>query len=364
MARGTARQQEFALRSAIGATHSRIIRQLLTESLILSLTGAALGVLLAYRVIFADREDAAPIFFPLTKHRFMSTCQSCSSASSSRSSPASSSGFSPHAPAVLAPGRKPGHAVRIAHRLPEASAAAPPTPLIAGQIALTLLLLASAGAAIRNFLRLLHTPLGYDPHSVMSVGIPIHDGTYKTWPERAAYFEQIKRKIAGVPGVTMTAISSNATPPDNGWPTGVEIIGQAPIDQQKVRVNLRQSRCPCCASLAQGRIWNETENHNAAHFALINQTFARLYFPKGDAVRHSIRVPEIQNIEPYNLAPDSANGHLQIIGVIADKRDDGLRKPILPETFLPYTLSFSHVHADSRPLAFRRSHCCTPLPHR
>jgi ABC-type antimicrobial peptide transport system permease subunit len=66
---------------------------------------------------------------------------------------------------------------------------------------------------------------------------------------------------------------------------------------------------------------------------------ARLYFPKGDSIGHSIRVPEIKNVEPFNLAPEGASGYLEIIGISADKRDDGLRKPILPEAFLPYTLS-------------------------
>ena len=59
----------------------------------------------------------------------------------------------------------------------------------------------------------------------MSVGIPIHDGTYKTWAERAPYFEQLQAKVAEVPGVTMAAISSNATPPSNGFSTKFEIVG-------------------------------------------------------------------------------------------------------------------------------------------
>ena len=53
-------------------------------------------------------------------------------------------------------------------------------------------MLSGAGAAIEGFLRVAHTNLGYDPHNVMSVIIPVHQGTYKTWPERAAYFEQLR----------------------------------------------------------------------------------------------------------------------------------------------------------------------------
>jgi predicted permease len=211
--------------------------------------------------------------------------------------------------------------------------------LIATQIALTLLMLAGAGAAIQGFLRTMHTPLGYDPHHVMSVGIPVHDGTYKTWGERAAIFDQLQKKVAEVPGVTMTAISSNATPPANGFSTRVEFLGKAAKDEQKVLVNLVSPtyfpvlRVP----LAQGRIWSETENRNGAHVAVINETLARRYFPGGDAIGHSLKTPEIQDQPPYALmAPDGA-AWLQIVGVVADKRDNGLDKPIEPEVFVPYT---------------------------
>jgi ABC-type antimicrobial peptide transport system permease subunit len=91
--------------------------------------------------------------------------------------------------------------------------------------------------------------------------------------------------------------------------------------------------------LEQGRIWDETENHNAAHVAVINQTMARTYFPDGDALGRSVRVPDMKDEPPYNTAAKECDSWLQIVGIIADKRDDGLRKAILPEVFVPYTLS-------------------------
>jgi predicted permease len=229
--------------------------------------------------------------------------------------------------------------------------------LIGGQIALTLVMLAGAGAAMQGFLRLLHTPLGYDPHNVMSVGIPVHDGTYPTWAARSAYFEQIRNKVAEVPGVTMAAISSNATPPSNGWNTGIEILGKPAEDSQKVRVNFVSSgyfpvlRIP----LAQGRLWDETENHNAAHVAVINQTMASLYFPKGDALGHALKVPEMKDEPPFRVGALGADPWLRIVGVIADKRNDGLRKPILPEVFIPYTIGMGMwtqilVRSETSPL--------------
>jgi len=200
-------------------------------------------------------------------------------------------------------------------------------------------MLAGAGAAIQGFLKTMHTPLGYDPHNVMSVGIPLHDGTYKTWGERSAYFDQLQKKVAMAPGVTMTAISSNATPPANGFPMRVEFLGKTKQDEQKVLVNLVSPtyfpvlRIP----MAQGRFWDETENRNGARVAVINQTMAHRYFPNGDAIGHSLRMPEIQDQPPFALSAPDAAGWRQIVGVVADKLDDGLRKPIKPEVFVPST---------------------------
>jgi hypothetical protein len=78
------------------------------------------------------------------------------------------------------------------------------TVLIAGQIALTLLLMTAAGAAIQGFVHMMHIPLGYDPHHVMSVGIPIHDNTYKALTERVNYYERLRNTIGASPDVIST----------------------------------------------------------------------------------------------------------------------------------------------------------------
>jgi len=146
----------------------------------------------------------------------------------------------------------------------------------------------------------------------MSVGIPVHDGAFPNWAARKAYFEQLRDRASTVPGVTMAAISTNATPPSNGWQTGVEILGAAGRDEQKARVNFVSPgyfpllRIP----LAQGRVWDETENHNAARVAVINQAMARLYFPDGDALGHSLRIPDIKNEPPFNPAAAGADSSL------------------------------------------------------
>jgi predicted permease len=219
-------------------------------------------------------------------------------------------------------------------------------------------MLTTAGAAIEGFLKMLHMQLGYDPHNIMSVGIPVHEGTYKTWAERASYFEKLQSAIAEVPGVTMTAISTNATPPSNGNGTHFEILGRPSGTEQPARLNFVSPeyfpalRIP----MAQGRIWDETENHHGALVVVVNQSLAKRYFPNGDAIGHSIKFPDLTDAPPFTLTASGANGNLLIVGVVQDKLDDGLANPILPEAFVPFTLGLRMytqilVRSDATPLS-------------
>jgi hypothetical protein len=176
------------------------------------------------------------------------------------------------------------------------------------------------------------------------VGIPIHDGTYKTWAERAPYFEQLQAKAAEVPGATMVAISSNATPPSNGFNIKFEVLGKPASEDQSMQFNMVSPeyfsvlRIPLLA----GRIWNADENHRGAAMMVINQTLAHKYFPGVNPIGQSLKFPEVTARPPYLLtAPGADQGPYLIVGVIADKLDDGLAKPIKPEGFVPYTAVMS-----------------------
>ena len=213
--------------------------------------------------------------------------------------------------------------------------------LISGQIALTLLLLACSGATIGGFVRLLHLPLGYDPHNVISIWIPLQEKSYPSWSGRAAYFEQLRARVGTVPGVRMTAIATNATPPNAGTEMLFEVLGHPGLGQQTALLNLvgpeffSTLRIP----LMKGRIWSETETHNGATLAVINETLARLYFPNGDPVGHSLKLPGIENPSAdLTSAPGIAGSWLQIVGVVGDSRDAGLRNPVKPAIFVPWTL--------------------------
>jgi len=340
LARGTARQHELAVRAAIGAGRGRIARQLLTESLFLATIGAALGVLASYGILAGIRVLLPPYAFaPEVVIRINLPVLFFSVGVGLLTGILSGSW-----PAWRLSRTQAGQLMQANVRRLAGSVAGRRTNnvLIAGQIALTLLLLAGAGAAMEAFEGLMHKPLGYDPRHVMSVGIPLHDGAYTTWAARAAYFEQMRAKVAETPGVTMAAISSNATPPRNGGKTQFEILEKPSAEEQMTSVNLVSPgyfailRIP----LLQGRIWNETENQNGAHIAVINRTLAQRYFPNGDAIGHSVKLPKIEDRPPSILsASNIADSWLQIVGIVEDARNDGLRDPVKPAVYVPNTLS-------------------------
>ena len=355
LARGTARQHEFAVRSAIGASRRRLIAQLLTESLLLSVTGAALGVGLAYASL-AKIVALLPMYsFPHEAAIRVNVPVLCFSVGVALVTgilfglwPALQLSR-PEVSQVMQQGtRKVAGSVRGRRTL---------GTLIGGQIALTLLMLAGAGAALEGFVHLLKVNLGYDPHNIMSVGIPVHENTHGTWADRANYFEQLRVKVAAVPGVKIAAISTNATPPNNGFDVKFDILGKPAGQDQTMRLNfVSEGYFPALKIvLAQGRIWDQMENYHAMPLAVINETLARKYFPGGDALGRSIKIPTLKAEPPFFLTAPGAEGWLRIVGVIADKRDDGLRNPVLPEVFVPYTLGMRMytqilVRSDVSPL--------------
>ena len=337
LARGTERQHELAVRAAVGAGRMRMIRQLLTESLGIATAGALLGVLLAWRglslLVARLPENSFPaesvikmnwpvLLFSIGLVFFTSIAFGLW-------------------PALQLSRPQLARLVQSSSRRVAGSVGARRShgALVAAQVALTLLMLTAAAAAGKGFLRLVNTDLGYDPHNAMSVPIPVHENTHVAWKDRAEFFEQIRARIAAMPEVVAAGISTNATPPSNGWRQNIEILGSTATEKPEVRVNFVSPeyfsllRIP----LAQGRLWDHTENMRGAALAVINQTMAKQFWPNGDAIGRQFKLPVLKDSPPYQRVAAEATGAFQIIGVAADVRDDGLRNPIKPQVYIPFT---------------------------
>ncbi|HLY39645.1 MAG TPA: ABC transporter permease [Terracidiphilus sp.] len=338
LARGTARQHEFAVRSAVGASQFRIVRQLITESLLLSGIGAGLGVFVAYRSIgfiiprLPDHSYPYEADFHINLAvLFFSVGLAVVSGVVFGLFPALQSS-QPEISQVMQAGTRRLTGSVKGKRMH--------TALIAGQIALTLLLMTAAGAAIQSFIRMNTVPLGYEPKQTMSVAIPVRENAHTTWEDRARFFAGLRDKIATTPGVVAAAISGNATPPNSGWRQPVEILGKPATQAQEANVEFvgpeyfSTLRIP----FVSGRVWDQSEVARGAALVLVNQAFVRLYLPGQNAVGHSLRVPKFATLPPMLLAANGVTGWFQIIGVVGDSLNDGLDKPAAPAVYAPYTL--------------------------
>ena len=356
LARGTARQQELAIRASIGAGRARIIRQLLTESLSLALCGAVIGVLLAREIMALIVKWMPPDLFPSEAQIRINVPVLIFSAAVAVFTGVLFGLW----PALHLAQTDVGQVLQSASRRTMGGQRGKRTHaiLVASQVALTLILLTGAAQAIAAFRHLLHAALGYDPSHTMSVGIPVHDNTHMRWEDRAQYFEQIRAKIGALPGVIGAGISTNATPPMNGMRVSFEIFGESGAQDDEARANMVSPEyfTVLHIPLAAGRMWTHAETMRGARLALVNETLAHRYWPQGNAVGQQIRVPRFKAELPYSPGVPGGDDWLQIIGVVSDARDDGLRKPVVPGIYVPYTLTMWMytqilVRAQGNPLA-------------
>ena len=338
LARGVLRQHELAVRAALGASHIRILRQLLTESALLSLGGALLGILFAYGTVALIVKWLPEFLYPPEAAIEVSLPVLCFSIGLGLVTgilfglwPALQLSRLETGQAVQSSTHKIAGGVR-GKRMHSA--------LIAAQIAMTFLLLTAAAAAMEGFVRLMQTDLGYDRHNVLVIEIPVHDNTYMSWDTRAAYFERLRGSIATIPGVVSAAISAQSTPPENGWPETFEIMGKPNIERQDVLLNLVSPEYFSILHipLLRGRVWDDLETRRASRVAVINETMAHHFWPNGDALGHTIRLPELKSDPPLRFAALGSDQWFEIAGVVADARNDGLANPTKAAVYLPYTI--------------------------
>ena len=338
LVRGAHRQQELAVRAAIGAARGRIVRQLLTESLVIAAVGAGLGLLVAWKGL-----DLMKAWIPTNSFASESVIRmNVPVLLFSVALAVVTAVVFGMWPALQLSRPDMARVMQASSRRVMGSAQGKRThrAMVALQVALTMLMLTAAGASAKGFMKMANADLGYDPSRTMSLPIPVHDGTYQTWAERAAYFEKLRDAVASMPQVEAAAISTNATPPSNGGDTRIDIFGVSSLEKPVVRANfISPEYFPLLhIPLTQGRLWSQDDVRRGAALAVINQTMARMYWPNGDALGRQIRVAGLKDELPYSPMAAGGDGWIEIVGVVADARNDGLRNPIKPSMYVPFTL--------------------------
>jgi predicted permease len=338
LARGTARQHEFAVRASIGATRRRIVRQLLTESVLLSLIGAALGIGLAYGGVMLITAWLPPDSFPHEAAIGVNVPVLLFTAIVS----VLTGILFGIAPALQLSRPQIGQmmAQSASNRLGGAlGGGRTRASLILSQVALTMLLLAFAGAAIRAFLKLYHTPLGYDPDHAIAVAVTLPKQQNPTWQQRANEMEFVRQAVERTPGVVSASVSTTYLPPFPAYDGAIDILGSPSTQERMASLELvsPQELQVLHLPLISGRMFTDAETARAAHVAVVNQAMVRQYFAGNNPIGQSIRSPALKLNFPQLISTQSPDGYLEIVGVVGDALNEGVDRPTIPAIFLPYT---------------------------
>ena len=322
LARGAARMHELALRSSVGASRWRIMRQLLTESVLLSLTGAVIGVLLAFGAVkwiaaampyySFPHEAAIHVSIPVLAFSVVIAVitgilfgmSPALQLSRPNLSELIQSGSTRHSG---------GGSDRKTHRM-----------LIGGQVALTLVLLTIAGAATRAFLTAFRVPLGFDVDKVTSLNLVLPRKSYPGWTERANKYESVRQAIASAPGVEQVTISSTWLPPMQAYTVKTEIEGKQELTgiQSQVVLTTPEMFATLGIPLVQGRDFTQAEMMRGAHVALVNQAFVHKYLGNGDPLGNHVKSPMLKFDQQDFVFGDDNEGWFEVIGVVADARNN------------------------------------------
>jgi len=349
LARGAGRLHEFAVRAAIGASRGRLLRQMFTESVLLALAGGAAGILCAVAGVKAvvawlpagtfPPEAVINLNLPVLA---FSTAVAVGTGILFGIAPALH--FSaPQLSDLIRTGGQRTTAGSRNRRIRDL--------LVILQVSLAILLLAVAGSATRSFVNVYHTKLGYDPHNVLTLNLSLPDGNYTSYETRARFYATIHERVAALPDVLSAAVAQFPIPPVEDVRERFEIMGGTPENGQTIDVQETTGdyfpalRIP----LLRGRAWSNVENSRAAHVVVVNEAMARRFWPNRDPIGARIRLPDFKAFTAWILAAKDSTSWLEVIGLAGNTPNRGLREPVAPMAYVPYTL----VMGDSVQIVIR-----------
>jgi predicted permease len=331
LARATARGREMAIRQALGAARTRLIRQLLAESLLLSLLGGIAGL----AILFFTRKLLLEII-PATLPRLNEISINWTVLLFALAVSILAGACFGLAPALQAARVDPSHVLRQEGRGSRGSRSQTWTlsALVVTEFALSLVLLIAAGLLLRSFWDLFNVRLGFDPENVMAVRlwlpVPNNPTTdiYATPTQEARFIREILRRGRSLPGVKEIAVGSPGSMPLNHDTTLLALV----LEERSTRSNLPHqvqgsSVTPeyfhlLAIPLRRGRLFTEFDVESAPRVALVNETFARTWWPDQDPLGKRIK-----------LGP-APTAWTTVVGVVSDARTESLEDANVPQVYL------------------------------
>ncbi|HKP10970.1 MAG TPA: ABC transporter permease [Blastocatellia bacterium] len=327
LARAATREREIAIRTALGATRRRLVRQLLTESVLLAVVGGALGLLLAVWGLQAliaispanvprldqIRIDGRVLAFTIMVSLLTGILFGLVPALQASK---------PDLNESLKEGGRGSAGSRRGRRIRSL--------LVVSEIALSLVMLIGAGLLIKSFIHLQNFNLGFNPDKLLTLRVQLAGSKYREGPQVVNFFRQALERMQSVPGVQSvggistiflsdTPNSTNFTIEGRPVTTGADSI-EVPLDA--VTPDYFQVMG---IPLIKGRVFDERDRADSLPVAIINETFAKRFFEGEDPIGRRYT---------YGT-PDNNTRWLTIVGVVGDMRRTGFDKDVRPETFLP-----------------------------
>ena len=325
LVRSESRKREIAVRGALGATRARLVRQFITEGMLLAVAGCAAGLCVANWTMtllgHLVPKDVAPRIPFLTGvgmngHTLaFAGAVALVAAGVLSLTPILRLSFLEINEGLAEGGRN------VAGRLWRRLGA----NLVVVELALAMVLLTGAGLLGRSFYRLLHVERGFDSSHLATVQVMAPENNYKTDSQQIGLYREIERRVAGLAGVQSVGLTSDLPVQCNCNTDWIRIVGK-PFHGEHNEVNERDvspNYLPTLkARLVRGRLFSEAEDKSKPRVIVINETLARKYFPGEDPIG--------QKVGTGDLAPEAMR---EIIGVVGDVREGALDAEIWPTEY-------------------------------
>ena len=326
LARAVQRSQEVGVRSALGAGKLRLLRQLITENLVLSSCGAAGGVLLtvlAAALLRAAKLSALPqvaeirIDFWVLGFTLLVTL--------------AAGLFFGLAPALWVNCADPAEAIGKGNRsTPGTGHRRLRNALVVAELAVALVLLAGAGLLVHSFSRLLAVDPGFDFHHVLTARVSFPLTTLRQQEPRFALVDQITQELRSLPSVESVGVTTSLPlmPYETSLSVNIEgkpvpPMGMSPfVSVATIGADYFQTMK---VAFTGGRTFNESDTRTSTPVVIVNQAFAHRFFPGEDALGKRFRVPSPRGPSPWTT----------IVGVVADVHHLGLAQNVSPEIYSP-----------------------------
>lgn len=317
LSRATVRSREVSIRTALGATRSRLIRQLLTESVLLALVGGAVGILLAvWAVPMILSRSPADIrgFASIGINRDVLLVSAVASLISGI--------LFGLAPALHASHENVNERLKEGERGSTAGGARTRSVLVVAEVGLSIVLLIGSGLLIRSFVRLMQVEPGFDPSHllVFQLGLPPASST----AQQDAFYREVVERMQAVPGVQSAGAVSRLPLAGGNSDRSFQLPGSDQSYQADIRIGTPAYFQTMGIPLLRGRVFNEQDAQSPALVAVVNQTLARTVFAGQDPIGKYI----------LNFGPQMDK--IQIVGVVGDVRHVGLETAPRPEVYLAF----------------------------